>query len=121
MRMCHEFVYVYRDGNLVREVARLGLQDNIPIEFDATRAGPRSISWRGDRPAELKWVEALDGSDPKNNPDTAPRDAVFAVDLSAAAGGDAEVRQIAATDLRCALRIRRLTAGFIGSSLRQSM
>lgn len=94
-----------RGGNVVREVARLGLLDNIPIEFDATREGPRSISWRGDKPAELKWVEALDGGDPKKNPDTAPRDAVYSVDLSAAAG-DAEPRRIATTDLRCAPRPR---------------
>lgn len=88
------------EGNVVREVARLGLLDNIPIEFDATREGPRSISWRGDKPAELKWVEALDGGDPKNNPDTAPRDAVYSIDLSAG-DNSAEPRRIAATDLRC--------------------
>eukprot|EP00892_Ulva_mutabilis_P002989 jgi/Ulvmu1/12691/UM094_0049.1 len=88
-----------RDGNVVREVARLGLLDNIPIEFDATREGPRSISWRADKPAVLKWVEALDGGDPKSNPDTAPRDAVYAVDLAAGAG-DAEPQKIATTDLR---------------------
>lgn len=93
----------------MREVARLGLLDSIPIDFDATREGPRSISWRSDKPAELKWVEALDGGDPKNNPDTAPRDAVYSVDLSVP-GEAAEPRRMVATDLRYARRALSLHA-----------
>jgi hypothetical protein len=87
----------------VRQVARLPLQDSLPIEFDATRTGPRSIGWRSDRDATLKWVEAQDGGDPVGNPDTAPRDVVFSVDLSERGAGDGGAPQrLAATDLRCA-------------------
>lgn len=47
-----------RQGNMLREVCRLPLLDSLPIEFDATRTGPRAISWRSDKAATLKWVEA---------------------------------------------------------------
>jgi hypothetical protein len=85
----------------VHEVCRLGLLDSLPIEFDATREGPRSIAWRADTPCTLKWVEALDKGDPKGNPDVAPRDAVFTLDFTAPLEGQAPLR-IAATDFRCA-------------------
>lgn len=91
-----------REGNLVREVASIGLLDSIPIEFDATRKGPRQIGWRADTPCTLKWTEAQDEGDPKNFPDASPRDIVYAVDLSQRGSGDGgDPQQIAATDLRC--------------------
>ena len=52
------------DFTIVREVARQGLLDNIPIEGVPT--GPRSIDWRSDQAATLVWTEALDGGDPKS-------------------------------------------------------
>jgi hypothetical protein len=91
-----------REGQLVREVARIGLLDSIPIEFDATRKGPRQIGWRADKGCVLKWTEAQDEGDPKNYPDTTPRDVVYAVDFSKRGNGDGGApEQIAATDLRC--------------------
>lgn len=90
-----------RQGQLVREVASISLLDSIPIEFDATRMGPRQIGWRADKGCTLKWTEAQDEGDPKNHPDTSPRDIMFAVDLSQRGSGNGgDPVQIAATDLR---------------------
>ncbi len=50
-------------GKLVYEVADLPLQDQVPISFGSVPTGRRSFSWRSDKPAELVWVEALDGGD----------------------------------------------------------
>jgi len=35
----------------------------VPIAFGSVSVGPRSVEWRDDAPAELVWVEALDGGD----------------------------------------------------------
>src|SRR5262249_6836972 len=51
-----------RSGKVVHTVADLPLADNVPIEGVPT--GPRSYTWRPDRPATLVWVEALDDGDP---------------------------------------------------------
>lgn len=85
----------------MHEVCRLGLQDSIPIEFDATREGPRGINWRSDKGATLKWVEAQDGGDPKKNPDVSPRDIAYTLDIGAGVEGQ-EPLAIAQTDFRCA-------------------
>ena len=84
----------------MHEICRLPLLDSLPIEFDATRTGPRSINWRSDAAATLKWVEAQDGGDPKRNPDVAPRDIVYALDLSKELQGQQPV-QLCSTDFRC--------------------
>jgi dipeptidyl aminopeptidase/acylaminoacyl peptidase len=52
-----------RRGQMVREVARLPLRENIPIEGVAT--GPRSFEWQDNATDTLFWAEALDGGDPK--------------------------------------------------------
>lgn len=52
-----------RRGELVHLVADLPLQDQVPLSFGSVPTGPRSIGWRPDQPAELVWVEALDGGD----------------------------------------------------------
>lgn len=83
----------------MHEVVRLPLLDSLPIEFDATREGPRAISWRADAAATLKWVEAQDGGDPKRNPDVRPRDVVFTLDLTQPLSGQEPV-QLYSTDLR---------------------
>lgn len=44
-------------------LAELPVADDVPI--GGVTRGPRSISWRDDRPATLTWSEALDGGDPK--------------------------------------------------------
>ena len=87
----------------MHEVCRLGLQDSIPIEFDATREGPRGVGWRADKGATLKWVEAQDGGDPKKNPDVSPRDVAYTLDIGAGVEGQAPLA-IAQTDFRCASR-----------------
>eukprot|EP00955_Chlamydomonas_euryale_P013598 146334-Chlamydomonas_euryale.AAC.5 len=39
-------------------MAALPLADDIPIAFNSCRKGPRGVSWRDDKPAELSWIEA---------------------------------------------------------------
>lgn len=51
-------------GTLVTTIAQIPVSDNIPKGFGATRKGPRSFSWRADKPATLTWVEALDEGNP---------------------------------------------------------
>lgn len=48
-----------------RQVASLPLAEEVPVVFDAVVPGPRGFQWRSDAPAELIWVEALDGGDPR--------------------------------------------------------
>ncbi|MHC4991729.1 MAG: S9 family peptidase [Planctomycetota bacterium] len=65
------------DGNVVHDVARLPLRDEIPIEGVAT--GPRDFRWQpllGS--ARLMWSEALDGGDPKREAEH--RDKVMMLD-----------------------------------------
>ncbi len=50
-------------GQLLHEVARIPMADNIPI--GGVAQGPRSVEWVASRPATLVWREALDGGDPK--------------------------------------------------------
>jgi dipeptidyl aminopeptidase/acylaminoacyl peptidase len=52
-----------RHGQLVREVARLPLREDIPIEGVAT--GPRAFEWQDNAADTLLWAEALDGGDPR--------------------------------------------------------
>ena len=51
------------DGRVVRTIADLPLQEEIPTAFGSVPAGPRGFSWRDDAPATLVWAEALDGGD----------------------------------------------------------
>ncbi len=53
------------EGKMVKTLAEIPLDEVRPTGFDATVTGPRSISWRADKPATLYWVEAQDGGDPK--------------------------------------------------------
>lgn len=87
-----------KDGSFCREVAYLPLAEELPNKFDATRPGPRGISWRGDSPAELAWIEAQDGGDP--DVDVSPRDIIYTLDATEAEGGTAP-RELARTDMRC--------------------
>ena len=50
-----------REGNQVRTIADMPIQDQVPIAFDSVPTGPRRVHWRTDRPATLAWVEARDG------------------------------------------------------------
>lgn len=54
-----------RDGKVVRQIADVPLADTVSTDFDAVREGPRSVSWRSDKPATLVWYEALDKGNPR--------------------------------------------------------
>ncbi len=64
-----------RDGQVVRQLADLPLQDNVPTDFDAVPEGVRDVTWRADKPATLTWLEALDGGNPRT--EAAQRDRVL--------------------------------------------
>ena len=68
-----------KDGSLAKKIAEIPLSDNIPKGFGAVRTGPRSFSWRSDKPASIYWVEALDGGDPKS--EVAFRDRLFSLEM----------------------------------------
>ncbi len=59
----------------VFQVADIPLIEEMPIGFDATRTGPRSVHWRADAPATLCWVEAQDEGNPRKK--VKIRDKVF--------------------------------------------
>lgn len=63
-------------GSVAAEIARLPLQDRVPIEGVPT--GPRDTTWALPSPARLIWVEALDGGDPRNA--VPHRDAIMTLD-----------------------------------------
>ncbi|MBN7814444.1 S9 family peptidase [Algoriphagus pacificus] len=67
-----------KDGKKVKTLAEIPLDENRPTGFDATVTGPRSISWRADKPATLYWVEAQDGGDARV--EIKERDVVFTLD-----------------------------------------
>lgn len=60
-----EVVLIDTSGAELRVVADLPLVEEMPVVFDAVPPGPRAFQWRADAPAELVWVEALDGGDPR--------------------------------------------------------
>lgn len=62
-------------GIAVKILHDAGLADNLPTGFDAVVMGPRSFSWRPDKPATLYWAEAQDAGNP--NKEVAIRDVVF--------------------------------------------
>ncbi|HSL86600.1 MAG TPA: hypothetical protein VK861_06670, partial [Bacteroidales bacterium] len=51
------------NGNEVRILYEKPLTENLPRGYDIVLPGPRSFSWRPDKPATLHWVEALDDGD----------------------------------------------------------
>jgi len=63
------------NGNAVRTVADLPLQEEISMAFNSVPTGPREVAWRNDAAATLFWVEALDGGDASK--DAAERDRLF--------------------------------------------
>lgn len=87
-----------RDGSLVSELAALPLAEDIPIAFNSCRKGPRGISWRPDKPAELSWIECQDEGDPAK--EVSPRDIVYMMPADEA-GSKSAPRVLATTDLRC--------------------
>lgn len=93
-----------RNGKLIKSMASLPLAEDIPIAFNSCKTGPRGLSWRDDKPAELSWIEAQDGGDPDLA--VSPRDIVYTLDASEAAAAAAKGAELApsvlaTTDLRC--------------------
>jgi len=52
-------------GSVIKTLIDEPLIENYPRDYDAVLPGPRSYSWRSDKPASVYWVEALDGGDYK--------------------------------------------------------
>jgi dipeptidyl aminopeptidase/acylaminoacyl peptidase len=66
------------DGMRYRTIADLPLAEDVPIDFDAVRQGPRDVEWRDDQPATLVWAEAQDKGNPRI--EAAVRDKLFTLD-----------------------------------------
>lgn len=64
-----------KDGKIVNTVLEVPLIEDLPQGFMAVRKGRRNLSWRADKPANLIYVEALDGGDPAS--EMIYRDEVF--------------------------------------------
>ncbi len=94
-------------GKPVKEIADRGLQEFLPVSFDADVAGPRDVRWRADAPATLVWVEALDKGDPRVN--AAKRDRL----MQLAAPFSAEPTPLLDTEYR----VRGITWGANGLAL----
>lgn len=73
-------------GAVVKSIIDIPLTDNIPNGFNAVQKGPRSHAWRPDQPAELYWVEAQDGGDPKTKADIRDKVYTWAAPFSGQAG-----------------------------------
>lgn len=65
-------------GRSVSTIEELPLLDNVPIAFNSTWEGRRSIGWRSDAPSTLFFVEAQDGGNPST--DVAVRDIAYLLD-----------------------------------------
>ena len=63
------------NGNSVKTVNEIALNEIIPKGFMAVRKGKRNMNWRNDKPATLYYAEALDGGDPAIKVDF--RDEIF--------------------------------------------
>ena len=63
------------NGNEIKLVNELPLNEISPKGFMSTRTGKRNMAWRSDAPATLYYVEALDGGDQAN--EVPFRDEVF--------------------------------------------
>ncbi len=55
------------NGNVISDVAKQPLAENIPQGFDSVRTGKRNFSWRSDHAATLVWAEAQDKGSMKND------------------------------------------------------
>lgn len=64
-----------KSAKLVKDFLSVPLIEDLPQGFMAARKGPRSITWRADRPSTLYWAEVLDEGDPEKEVEF--RDAVY--------------------------------------------
>lgn len=86
-RFPSESIVYDTNGNLVKVVNEVPLDEVRPKGFMATRTGKRSMTWRADHPSTLVWAEALDKGDPEVEVEF--RDAVY--QKKAPFDGDAEL------------------------------
>lgn len=100
-RFPHQAEVYDRQGQPVYTASELPLNETVLPQYDAVRPGRRWVNWRGDRPATLFWVEALDGGDPRQ--EVPWRDGVYG--LEAPFTGDPRLIW------RLALRFQRITWG----------
>lgn len=63
------------NGNLVKTVNEVPLNEIMPKGFSSVRTGKRNMSWRDDQPSTLVYAEALDGGDQAKTADY--RDEIF--------------------------------------------
>jgi dipeptidyl aminopeptidase/acylaminoacyl peptidase len=82
------------NGTRVRELVRMPLRDDIPIQ--GVQIGPRGHFWHALDDATLFWAEALDGGDPRN--EVEHRDRVMM--LSAPFDDETQPREVLKTEHR---------------------
>jgi dipeptidyl aminopeptidase/acylaminoacyl peptidase len=63
------------NGNVVKTVNEVPLNEIMPKGFSSVRTGKRDMGWRSDKPATLVYAEALDGGDQSKTADF--RDEIF--------------------------------------------
>lgn len=63
------------NGNVIKVVNEVPLNEIMPKGFSSVRTGKRAMSWRNDQPATLVYAEALDGGDQSKTVDF--RDEIF--------------------------------------------
>ncbi len=61
-----DYIIYDANGKEVKNFLSIPLTEDLPKGFMACIKGPRSLSWRDDKPATLVWAEALDEGDPEN-------------------------------------------------------
>lgn len=66
------------NGNVVKIVNEIPLNEVMPKGFSSVRTGKRDMAWRSDMPATLVYAEALDGGDQSKNAEY--RDEIFTWD-----------------------------------------
>lgn len=64
-KFADRLVIVDAQGSLVRTLAERPVSDNLAPAIGAVVKEARRFTWRSDHPAQLYWVEALDGGDPR--------------------------------------------------------
>ena len=72
-----------REGQVVKTIDDLPLQEQVKNAIDAVPAGPRVAHWRADAPATLAWSVAADGGDPDAKATTRDRLIAFAAPFKA--------------------------------------